>query len=89
MRFKNIAALVRKERLEKGVSQNALAQHLGYKNPQFISNVERAKCGIPIKKIKKLREFLLIDYHELESALISDYLTDINLEFRDEKLSVE
>ena len=47
--FKNIAELIKTKRLQhpKGYSQSELSHLLGYKNGQFISNVERALCNIP------------------------------------------
>ncbi len=49
--FKNIAKLIRTKRLQhpKAYSQSELSHLLGYKNGQFISNVERALCNIPLK----------------------------------------
>ena len=53
--FQNIAKLIRQKRLThpKGYSQSELSHLLGYKNGQFISNVERALCNIPLKMLKR------------------------------------
>lgn len=49
--FDNIAKLVIERRKLTGISQMKLSLLLGYKNSQFISNVERGLCSIPIEKI--------------------------------------
>ena len=73
--FKHIAALIRNKRLQhpKGYSQSELSHLLGYKNGQFISNVERALCNIPLKMLGKVSEVLDIDPTELKAAILRDH----------------
>ena len=73
--FKHIAALIRNKRLQhpKGYSQSELSHLLGYKNGQFISNVERALCNIPLKMLGKVSEVLDIDPSELKGAILRDH----------------
>lgn len=73
--FENIAKLIRAKRLghPKGYSQSELSNLLGYKNGQFISNVERALCNIPLKMLKKVSEILNIDPKELKEAILKDH----------------
>ena len=52
----------------KGYSQSELSHLLGYKNGQFISNVERALCNIPLKMLGKVSEVLEDRKHLLVSA---------------------
>ena len=61
--FKNIAQLIKTKRLHhpKSYSQSELSHLLGYKNGQFISNVERALCNVPLKMLGKVSEVLAID----------------------------
>lgn len=72
--FKNIAKLIRTKRLEhpKAYSQSDLSNLLGYKNGQFISNVERSLCNIPLKMLTKVSEVLDIDPKDLKAAIIAD-----------------
>jgi transcriptional regulator with XRE-family HTH domain len=72
--FKNIAHLIRTKRMShpKGYSQSELSHLLGYKNGQFISNVERALCNIPLKMLKRVSEVLEIPPHELKDAILKD-----------------
>ena len=73
--FTNIAKLIRTKRINhpKGYSQSELSHLLGYKNGQFISNVERALCNIPLKMLKKVSEVLDINADELKDAILKDH----------------
>ena len=78
--FKNIATLIRTKRIEhpKGYSQSELSHLLGYKNGQFISNVERALCNIPLKMLKKVCDVLDIHPDELKDAILKDHEETLN-----------
>lgn len=73
--FENIAKLIRTKRLShpKGYSQSELSNLLGYKNGQFISNVERALCNIPLKMLRKVSEVLDIRPDEIKAAILRDH----------------
>ena len=72
--FENIAKLIRTKRQAhpKNYSQSELSHLLGYKNGQFISNMERALCNIPFKIIGQVMEILDIPPHEIKEALLED-----------------
>lgn len=78
--FKNIAQLIRTKRMNhpKGYSQSELSHLLGYKNGQFISNVERALCNIPLKMLRKVSEVLDIPSEELKAAILRDQEETLN-----------
>jgi len=78
--FKNIALLIRTKRMNhpKGYSQSELSHLLGYKNGQFISNVERALCNIPLKMLRKVSEVLDIPAEELKAAILRDQEETLN-----------
>lgn len=89
--FNNIATLIKSKRLThpKGYSQSELSSMLGYKNGQFISNVERALCNIPLKMLTRVCEVLDIEPTELKDAILKDhdetldnYLNKANLKKR-------
>lgn len=71
--FKHIAQTVRVARLNKGISQSELSRALGYKNGQFISNVERGRCSIPPSKLNLLCKAVDIEFRIVLSSLMSDY----------------
>lgn len=78
--FKHIGKFIRERRLShpQFYSQNQLSKLLGYKNGQFISNVERGLCGIPLKGIGKLIEVLAIEPESLKRAMQKDYEETLN-----------
>ena len=76
--FANIATLVRTYRTPKGISQSQLSRELGYKNGQFISNVERGLCSIPFEKIETLSKVLDVSAVEVKKAILDDYSTFID-----------
>ncbi len=78
--FKNIAQLIRTKRMNhpKGYSQSELSHLLGYKNGQFISNVERALCNIPLKMLRRVSEVLDISPEELKGAILKDQEETLN-----------
>jgi DNA-binding Xre family transcriptional regulator len=80
-KFNHIAALVKEKRLAhpRGLSQSDLSQLLGYKNGQFISNVERALCNIPFKMIGKLCKVLSITPDDIKRAMLQDHEDTLNL----------
>ena len=78
--FNNIAKLVKIKRLGKWkLSQKSLSAKLGYKNAQFISNVERAKCSIPLHNLPTLCDALGISETDVIDALLQDYKDTIRM----------
>lgn len=73
--FEHIAKLIRTKRINhtKGYSQSELSHLLGYKNGQFISNVERALCNIPLKMLGRVSEVLDITPEALKEAILKDH----------------
>ena len=73
-RFKKISDVVRLNRVcVPGLSQQKLANKIGYKNGQFISNVERGKCGLPAKDIEAVSKLLDVNSSVLKKAMVEDY----------------
>jgi transcriptional regulator with XRE-family HTH domain len=64
------------KRLEKGLSQAAVARTLGYSSAQFISNFERGVCAPPMKKLKKM-----IDMYGMSPNKVTILLLDAQEEY--------
>jgi len=79
--FEHIAKIIKEKRVghSKGYSQTELSHLLGYKNGQFISNVERGLCSIPLKMLSKVCHILHINREELKIAIMKDYDRTIEL----------
>lgn len=84
--FSEIAQLVKIYRLKhpKKLSQVELSNLLGYKNGQFVSNVERGICAIPLKALGDLMRILSIPQDKLVAAMVKDYESTIINHLEDE-----
>lgn len=72
--FQHIAKLVKTKRQTHParLSQSELSHKLGYKNGQFISNVERGLCSIPLKSLSTFCEILDIPKKEIVETMLKD-----------------
>lgn len=61
----NIGEIIKKRRLELGISQEELSKKMGYSSKTSISKIEKGISDIPLKKIQKLSNFLYIDILKL------------------------
>lgn len=87
--FKHIAQIIRKKRLSHplGHSQSELSHLLGYKNGQFISNVERGLCNIPLKMLFRVATVLDIAPEDLKQAILKDQEETLDHYFSNHKLN--
>ncbi len=78
--FESIAKLIRVKRrsLSPKVSQQGLSYKLGYKNGQFISNIERGLCSVPLRSLGSICEVLNVSKEELRETLLKDYADTID-----------
>ena len=78
--FQNVAKLIREKRLghPKNYSQLELSQLLGYKNGQFVSNVERALCNVPLKMLNRISDILDVSHEEIKEAILKDHEATLN-----------
>lgn len=76
--FHHIANLVRNARIKKDISQQKLSEILGYKNGQFVSNLERALCSLPLEKAEELSNALDLPIQHIKDALVEDYKSHLN-----------
>ena len=72
---KTVGALIRKRRIELGMSQDFLSKKLGWsgKNTQYLSNCELGKNPFPVKHILNISSALWIDKSIIIDAMTSDY----------------
>lgn len=68
-----IGKVIKNGREDAKISQSKLSASLGYRNGQFISNVERGICSIPLDKVAKVANVLNLDSDTLKEALVEDY----------------
>lgn len=82
--FDHVAKLIKEKRMShsKSYSQSELSQLLGYKNGQFISNVERGLCNVPLKMLSRISSILNIQKEELKDAILADHAETIDNYFK-------
>jgi len=56
-----------------GLSQNEVAQKIGHGSGQFISNIERGKCALPVRTLGELIKYYRLDTSEVIQMMVSDY----------------
>lgn len=77
-KFNHIAKVILTGRTTAKISQAAVSEAAGYKNGQFISNVERGYCSIPVKSIDKISEIIGMNSDTIKRAMIEDYKESLN-----------
>ena len=82
MTFKNIAYQLSTNRYKTDFSQADFAVKLGYRNGQFISNIERGLCNLPPHLIVKASEILQINPERMIDAMVKDYADSLNQEVK-------
>lgn len=70
--FERQGKLLKSVRLKHDLSQGQLAKIIGLTSPQFISNIERGKCGISATIAKVLVSKLKVDKEKLVKAYRQD-----------------
>lgn len=72
-KFPRIGKLVREARQKTKWSQTDVSGMLGWKNGQFMSNIERGLCSVPSKYIPAMCELLKLSTNDVIEAMIDDY----------------
>mgnify|MGYP001213745930 CR=1 FL=1 len=77
-------AYLKREREGRSFTQKYVADHLGFRTPQLISNWERGIAVPPLKEIRKLAKLYAVDRSELmdivteyQQAVCSDTLEHV------------
>tara|TARA_B100001094_G_C17582634_1_gene508150 strand:- start:85 stop:414 length:330 start_codon:yes stop_codon:yes gene_type:complete len=74
-RHKGFGRYLREKRREAGFSQQRVAQALGYSSPQFISNLERGTCPIPLNRVRQFIDLYKIDQQEFVGRFLQEQET--------------
>lgn len=65
-------AYLKRERESRRYTQKYVADYLGFRTPQLISNWERGIAAPPLKEVKKLAQLYLVDKNELMD-MVTEY----------------
>lgn len=61
----DMGEFLRCSRVKKNLSQREVSQLLGYKSPQFVSNIERGLAAPPFSSLKHLMRLYGLDKSEV------------------------
>jgi len=70
---------LRKIRKEKGISQQKLAEKLGYKTNSYIAEVERGKFIPSKEKLKKIAKALGVSFPQIKDILVESKLEELGI----------
>jgi transcriptional regulator with XRE-family HTH domain len=75
----NFGQKIRKLRIEKGLTQQELAERLGYKTNSYISDVESGRFIPSRDKLKKIARALDVPFKVLEDMLLESKLEALGI----------
>ncbi len=73
---KNLGDFLRQKRLEAGMKQITIAKVVGFKNAQFISNIERGACSTPWYVLK-----IMIEQYNLDKMEFLTYFHQLQMNY--------
>ncbi len=71
-----IGSIIKKYRVEAGLTQMGLAQKLGYEIPQFISLIENGHSKAPLNVVAQLIQIIDIPEQIILAALTESYTAE-------------
>ena len=80
-KFVKLGIVLKKKRVEKGLTQMELAEHLGYTSPQFVSNWERGMCSPAFNALPTLAKVLSVGKKEMIDLILDETRTELEANF--------
>lgn len=80
-----LAAFLKKKRVDAGLTQSEVASQLGYSSPQFISNWERGLANPPVFILRNLTKLYKVPADEMFGKLMQEVERDLHREFYSSK----
>lgn len=79
--FVRLGSLLKDKRVEKGITQMALARELGYSSPQFVSNWERGMCSPAFDTLPVICKMLGIPKKEIIEIILDETRNELEANF--------
>lgn len=73
-----LGQVLKDARMQVGLTQREVSEHLGYSTPQFVSNWERDVSKPPIKAIRKLAKLYKVDAEAMLRDVKLSWTEDLN-----------
>ena len=67
-----LAKYIKEQRLNAALSQKEVVRLLGYKKPQFLSNLERGTSRPPVDVLKRMCEIYRTSHQEMREMYIQE-----------------
>lgn len=75
---------LKEKRVAASLTQGQIAETLGLESPQFISNIERGKCAIPMHIVRQL-----IKEYGLDRAQFLEFITELQRDYFKKSLTIK
>ena len=72
------------KRVAANLTQGQIAETLGLESPQFISNIERGKCAIPMHIMRQL-----IKEYSMDKSEFLEYIADLQMNYFKKSLGTQ
>jgi len=70
---KGINVFLRNARVEAGLSQSDVSEHLGLSSSQYISNIERGLCPPSVETLVKMTKLYRLPQKKVVTILVTDF----------------
>lgn len=84
----SLGLYLKEKRVTSGLSQNSVADKLGYTSAQFISNWERGLCSPPMDILNKLIKLYKLDAKTLMKCMLEDTKRELAADFARHHINV-
>ena len=84
----NLGKMIRQGRFKKGITQQQLAEKLGYDSVMFISLMENNKSKVPLETLGKLIVILGLNLKEIKEGIKNDYSTYVDKQIKEGQKAV-
>lgn len=84
-----LAEFLKNRRIQKGLTQSAVAEKLGYTTSQFISNWERGISSPPMKTLKKLSKMYGVSPEEVYEIVLEVSVQEVTSKLQRNFFSVD
>ncbi|MGE3975303.1 MAG: helix-turn-helix domain-containing protein [Bdellovibrionales bacterium] len=78
---KKLGRYLKQSRQKAGLSQKIVSERLGLQTAQYISNIERGLCAVPIDTLKKLIQLYSEDSLQVIKMMASTYSKSLKAYF--------
>ena len=87
--YVRLGKILKKARIDAGLTQQEVAAKLGFKTAQFISNWERGISSPPLQNLNQIIDMYSMDSNSLLKALLQTQKQLLNIQYEQKKVRLE